>query len=245
MILTTAIIKGGTGKTTTAAALAQAAASKGKRVLCVDLEPQSNLSFFLQADSTRPGSYDLLKRRAAAVDLIQPTAQHIDIITGSAELATITTRAGSGEKLREALTPIKRSYDLIIIDTAPAFSDLVYNAILASDYLLIPLALDMPSIKGALQIHDVAENLRARAGHGAGSFGAIITRANARGNIYRKLQEVAEQYLSKDNISLLGAIRQGVAIQEAQALQKSLYDYAPNSKPAADYMNIYNTLMHE
>ena len=55
-ILTTATQKGGTGKTSTAAALAQAAANEGRRVLAVDLDPQGQLSYTLAADTRRPGS---------------------------------------------------------------------------------------------------------------------------------------------------------------------------------------------
>lgn len=70
-IITTAVIKGGAGKTTTAAALAQAGAAAGKRVLAIDLDPQGNLTAALAADPQRPGSYELLTRQQAAADMAQ------------------------------------------------------------------------------------------------------------------------------------------------------------------------------
>ena len=54
-IITAAVIKGGTGKTTTAAALAQAAIKAGKKVLAIDLDPQANFTYFIGADQNRPG----------------------------------------------------------------------------------------------------------------------------------------------------------------------------------------------
>ena len=78
-IITTAIIKGGTGKTTTAAALAQAATAAGKKVLCIDLDPQANFTFFIGADQNQRGSYHLLHGENPAA-LIQhtghPAAHH-------------------------------------------------------------------------------------------------------------------------------------------------------------------------
>ena len=88
-IITAAVIKGGTGKTTTAAALAQAAVQAGKKVLAVDLDPQANLSFFIGADQNAPGSYQLLHGTDAA-QLIQTTDQGIDAIAASPDLATET-----------------------------------------------------------------------------------------------------------------------------------------------------------
>ncbi len=243
MILTTAIIKGGAGKSTTAAAIAQAAAMEGKKVLCIDLEPQANLSFFLKADSTKPGTYELLKRKETLTDLIQATPQKIDIVTGSAELATISTRQGSGDKLREELRPMKKYYDLIIIDTAPALNDLVYNALLASDYLIIPLFQAMTHIKGALQIHDIAEALREEAGHGAKVAGAVINDLTLRSNIDKKMFDLAKRYLQRDNVPLLGSVRHSCALEEAQALQKNLFEHAPKSYPATDYKKIYDKIM--
>ena len=65
-IITIANQKGGTAKSTTAAALAQAAAHRGRRTLAIDLDPQGNLSFFLAADVTRAGAFEVLEGQPAA-----------------------------------------------------------------------------------------------------------------------------------------------------------------------------------
>ena len=101
-IITAAVIKGGTGKSSTIAALAQAATAAGKKVLAIDLDPQANLSFFIGADQNRPGSYELLHGTDPA-QLIQDTPQGIAAIAASPDLATLTTRAGSARHLQNAL----------------------------------------------------------------------------------------------------------------------------------------------
>ena len=131
-IITIAVQKGGTGKTTTAAALAQAAAYKGRRALAIDLDPQGNLSVTLAAQMIPEAgnSYNLLMGLPAA-DLIQTTEQGIDVIPACLDLATISSGKGSARRLQRALEPIKNNYDLIVIDT-PTAAELQYNALQAA-----------------------------------------------------------------------------------------------------------------
>ena len=122
-IITVAVIKGGTGKTTTAAALAQAAAKAGQRVLAIDLDPQANLTFFLGADQNSGGSYQLLQG-ADPAQLIQDTAQGISVISGSPDLATERTKPGSAKRLQDALQAVRKDFDFIFVDTPPQMGEL-------------------------------------------------------------------------------------------------------------------------
>jgi len=240
-IITTAIIKGGTGKTTTAAALAQAAIAAGKKVLVIDLDPQANLSYFIGADQNRPGAYQLITGAADAGQLIQQTEQHIDAITASPDLATIRTTPGSAKRLQEAIEPIKGKYNLILIDTPPQMGELTYNALQASTGLIIPLETDSSSLQGLYQIADIARQIQRR-NPSLSLTGVLITRYDSRPKLNRYLREVIETRGREDGVPYLGEIRAGVAIREAQALQRSLYEYAPGSKPAADYMTLYKKI---
>ena len=117
-VLAVAIQKGGTGKTTTAAVLAQAAAHKGKKVLAIDLDPQGNLTFALGGSGTGGSSFDLLQGTAAA-DVIQQCSG-IDVIAANWGLSTIASGKGSARRLQAAIEPIKNNYDLIINIANPA-----------------------------------------------------------------------------------------------------------------------------
>ena len=239
-ILTVAVIKGGTGKTTTAAALAQAAAAAGKKVLAVDLDPQANLSLFIGADQNSPGSYQLLHGTDPA-QLIQSTAQGIDAIAASPDLATERTTPASAKRLQTALKPLKNVYDLIIIDTPPQMGELLYNALQAATGLIIPLESDNSSLQGLYQIADIAHQMQ-RSNPALQITGVILTRYDSRPKLNRYLQEAIAERGQEIGAPFLIGIRPGIAIREAQAMQQSLFDYAPRCKPAQDYKKLYEMI---
>ena len=235
--------KGGTGKSTTAAALAQAAAAAGRRALAIDLDPQGNLSFTLAADMNRGTSFDLLEG-AKASQLIQRSRTGPDIIPASRNNSTITSSRGSAKRLQRALLPVQLSYDLIIIDTPPTAGELQYNALQAASGLIIPLQAEIYSLQGLYEIAEAAEQIR-QSNPALDVTGVLITRHNERSTIARQMRENIISAAAALGIPYLGAIREGVAIREAQALQENLFLYAPKSKPALDYMNIYKTITEE
>ena len=235
-IITTAVIKGGTGKTTTAAALAQAAAAEGYKVLAIDLDPQGNLTHTLKADPNNASSYDLLH---GDTDVIQSTEQGIDVIAASPDLATERTAPASAKRLQEALEPIKGNYDFIFIDTPPTIGELTYNALNASTGLLIPVETDVNSIQGIYQITDIAKQMQIH-NPDLQILGAVLTRYDNRPKINRYIKNVI--ITDGEDTPLLATIRNGIAIREAQALQVSLYEYAPKSKPAQDYKKLFEEI---
>ncbi len=239
-IITTAVIKGGSGKTTTAAALAQAAVAAGRKVLVIDLDPQANLSFFIGADQNLPGSYQLLHGTPAA-QLIQHTRQGIDVIAASPDLATERTTPGSGKRLEEAIAPIKKKYDYIFIDTPPTMGEVTINALQAATGLLIPLETDNSNIQGLYQITDIAHQIQ-HSNPKLKILGVLITRYDGRANLNRYLARIIEAKAIETGCKVLATIRAGVAIREAHALQESVFDYAPRCKPAQDYKSVFELI---
>lgn len=242
-ILTIAIQKGGTAKTTTAAALANAAAYLGRRALAIDLDPQGQLSFTLGADTGRPGSYELLEGKPAAA-VIQPIRPGLDAIPASWSLQTVTSKTGSARRLQRALEPVKDKYDLIIIDTPPTAGELQYNALQASTGLVIPLQADIYNLQSLYQIIDTAQQIQGS--NPALSFiGVICTQYDGRSTIARQMLDTIRGAAEGMGLSYLGEIRKAVSVQEAAALQQSLFEYAPKSKPAADYLALYERITQE
>lgn len=241
-IFTAAVVKGGTAKTTTCTALAQMAAGQGKKVLIVDLDPQANFSSFIGADPNKPGSYDLLSGEVSPAQIIQKTEQGIYAISASRDLGVIRTSPESALRLKKALEPIKKDYDVCIIDTPPGLLELQNVALHAATDLIIPLETDSSSLQGLYEICDMATHARKK--NPALSFtGLLLVKYDNRPAINRYLKEVLIQKGAEMGIPYLMDIRQGIRIRESQAMQQSLFEYAPGSNPAKDYKKLYEMIM--
>ena len=241
MVLTITIQKGGTGKTTTAAALAQAAIYRGQSALAIDLDPQGNLSLALDADRTRAGAADLLQG-AAAADLIQHTAQGVDCIAGSMNTGAIRPGRGSAHRLKKALQPIRGQYDWIIIDTPGAPGEPLFNALIAADGLLIPIAADLYNLDSLYQTIDTAKQIQ-QVNKGLQLSGIVITAYNGRSRIAQQMRQGVIDAAAAAGLPCMGVIRAAVAIPEAVANGRSLFEYAPRSNPAKDYLQLYDNLI--
>lgn len=244
-IIAVAVQKGGTGKTTTAAALAQAAVFQGRRCLAIDFDPQGNLSQALGARITPgPGnSYNLLAGLPAA-QLIQTTGQGIDIIPACLDLAAISSGRGSARRLQKALEPLKKDYPLIVIDTPPTAGELLYNAIQAATGLIIPLQADSYNIQSLYQIADIIDQFK-KTNPGLVFAGVLLTMYDGRTRHARAIRDILKDQATGLGLPYLGEIRRAIAIQEAATFRKSLFEYAPKCNPAADYLELYKKIIQE
>lgn len=236
--IVTAINKGGTGKTSTAAILAQAGAARGLRVLAIDLDPQANLSFALDAASREDigSSYDLITGMDPA-NIIQMTSISLDVIPASRSLAALTTYKGSAHRLEKALDPLQSQYDLCVIDTPPLQGELQYNALQAADSLVIPLQADIYGLQSLYQIIDTARHFPQ-----LNIAGIVFTMYDGRSSIVKQMDAAISQAAEKMGLPVLARIHKSVVVQEAAALQRDLFKYAPKNKAAADYMALSKQL---
>jgi len=241
-VVTVAAIKGGGGKTTTCAALAQAGKVSGLRVLALDTDPQANLTAALSARQSQAGVYSIIMERGKAEDVIQQTRQGIDVIGACRDLSTIIEDRGGALRILQALEPIRGKYELILIDTPPAAGILAYAALYAADMVLSPIEADTAGLQGLYNIADLTARM-AKARKRPYKTGSVITRYDARPKLNRHLHAVIEAKAGGIKFPLLATIRNGVPIKEALAMQENLYEYAPRSKPAQDYMELYKTVM--
>ncbi len=242
-ILTTAVSKGGTAKTTTCAAIAQAAADIGHKVLVIDLDPQMNLTDFVAADASQPGTYQLIQGESVE-HLIQQTEQGIYAIPASENLAAVKTAPASAKRLATALEQLKESYDLCIIDTPPGILELQNIALLAATSLIIPVEADRSSLQGLYQIVDRA-HIAQHSNHALVITGIVITKYDNRPSINRHMKKVIRDMGKEIGAPYLMDIRSGVKVREAQAMQQSLYKYAPRCKPAQDYKELFKRIMED
>ena len=243
-IIAVANQKGGIGKTTTSLALADALKMKGKKVLYIDLDPQCNGTGNYRAKVDGVGTlYDLLVD--GDTDCIQ-TTERGDIIAGDPllkEASKVIDGAAATFKLKKGLTEIRKQYDYIILDTPPALSILLTNALTAADKVIIPLTADLFGLQGLTQLHDTIAEVQEFTNPGLKVDGLLLIKYKERTNLTKQVHEALPEYTKLLNTKVYETkIREAVATQEAQAARESLFTWAPTSTTAEDYMNLLNEL---
>ena len=225
--------KGGVGKSTTTAAVGAGLRKRGYRVLSIDLDAQENLSFIMGVSAPRRSALEV-----TAAEAIRHTEQG-DTIPASTALAnadTMITATGKEYRLKEALEPLAGSYDYILIDTPPALGILTVNALTASDSALIPSQADALSLKGIGLLSQTIDAVRRYCNRGLTVRGIVLTRYNPRTIISHDMTELIDQTAAQLRTKLFKTtIRECTALKESQAVQQSIFDYAPKSNATADY----------
>ena len=243
--------KGGVAKTTTTLAIGAGLARKGHKVLFVDLDAQTNLSYVMEADATGltgHTSLDVMEGRASASDAIQHT-RHGDIIAASPALAgadAVLTQVGKEYRLKEALEPLAPMYDFILLDTPPALGILTVNALTACNGCIIPAQADIYSLQGISQLHNTLQTVKKYCNPSLKVLGILLTRFNSRAIISREAADMIGQAAEQMGSRLYTArIRECTAIKEAQACREDIFTYAPHSNAAADYAALIDEILTE
>lgn len=239
--------KGGVGKTTTTCSIAANLKSRGFKVLCIDLDPQSNLTFSVggQADDCAT-VYELIKGDVKAIYAIQKT-ESFDIIASNILLSGVElefTQTGREFLLKEALAPLDDRYDYIFIDTPPALGILTVNAFTASDSILIPMLADIFSLQGLAQLSETVDRVRTYCNNKLRIDGIILTKFNARTLLSKEVLGTASIIADEIETRLFkNSIRTSVAIMEAQTHQQDIFVYAPKNNASYDYEKIVDEFL--
>lgn len=237
--------RGGVGKTATAHALGAGLILKGNKVLFVDLDSQSNLSYDLGVTKPDISAMDVLTGEATAEQAILHTPQG-DLIPASEDLATADTAiTGTGKeyRLQEALQPLKEMYDYIIIDTPPALGTLTVNALTACTGAIIPAQAEIHSLQGIGLLNDAIEAVKKYCNRDLYIKGIVITRYNGRAVLSKDMRDNLEAIAAQLHTKVFKEpIRECISIKEAQAAQQSIFEYAPRSNAARDYMALIDEL---
>lgn len=234
--------KGGVGKTTTAVNMGAALAKRGYDVLLVDMDAQANLTDTLRITDVSNNTFELLRGAQPAP---RKVAQHLDALPATLELATaeveLSTAIGREQLLTDAIEPLQRLYDYIIIDTAPTLGLLTLNAMAAADAVIIPLQAEYYALKGVKGLVDVINNVQRRINKRLRIGGVIITQYDTRTTLHKQVRDTIAAQFGADLFDT--PIRNGIAIAEAQAKGSNIFDYAPDSAGAADYGEVVDEFL--
>jgi chromosome partitioning protein len=226
--------KGGTGKTTAVRTLADAFRRSGLRTLAIDLDPQGNLSDYLDAPpEIEPTIGDVLAGRASLAEAI-----HDDLVAANLSLAEAELQLGSQPEheltLRRALREAPDEYDLILIDCPPSLGLLTFNALVAADYALVTAVAQYFAMQGVEQAMAIVELARSRLNAELSVLGVLLNVADMRTVHSREvLESLRERF---EGLVFDTVIRSSIAYAESAERASSILDHRPDL--GGDYLRL-------
>ncbi len=227
--------KGGTGKTATAQALASTLGFKHKKVLLVDLDPQNNLTYSSGIDEPKRTITDVLGAERSPDEALVH-CKYYDLLPADTYLTNVEISDVEPTLLKNVLKPLQDRFEYIILDTPPALGHLSFNALVASDYVVIPTEPRPFALQGLGRIHLTIENVKNGLNPNLKILGILLIKYSNRTVLNRDIKSMIEDYAKQMNTIVFDtSIREGIAVAEAQTVREPLIDYAKNSKPNIDY----------
>jgi chromosome partitioning protein len=241
--------KGGTGKTTTSISLAAGLAERGQRVLLVDTDAQGNVGLSLGLTGEH-NLYHVIAENLDPDDAIVPVRKNFDIITSSQLLAAAEVwlarqdaELRSGVLAQRLQTPdISKAYDYILLDCGPSLNLLNQNALNYADEVIIPVNCDYLSLVGVKQVLGTIREVEKHLRHTVRVSGVLPTFFDSRTKL---ACEVLETLRGHFKTRCLPPIRSNTKLAEAPSRRKTIFEHAPDSNGAEDYLRIVDWLVLE
>jgi chromosome partitioning protein len=243
MVIAIANQKGGVGKTTTAINLSAALAMSDKKVLLIDLDPQANSSLtFIDHASIDHSIYEMLiDSQVDGADFTKPTSlPGLDILPSTISLAKLESKL-LGEfdapfRLKDRIDNLIKKYDYTIIDTPPTLGLITVNALVASDYLIVPIQPSYFALEGTDDLLETVEKVRARPNPNLQVLGVLITLLDKRTTLAKDIQDQIRQVFGDKVFRTV--ISKSVRLEESPAYKECIFTFAPSSSGASEYSSL-------
>jgi chromosome partitioning protein len=238
--------KGGVAKTTSTLNLAAALAEDGLRVLCVDMDPQGNLTMSqgLNPDAIERSMFDVLVHRLPIENVI--TTAEIDLAVSSIDLAgaelALSSMIGRERALEKALAAVKGDYDYVLIDTPPSLGLLTINALVASDHVIVPVQCEYLSLRGLVQLENTLAMIRENLNPSVEIMGILPTMFDRRTLHAREAVEILEENFG--DLVFKTRIKKTIRYAEAPVKGTSVLKYDPTGNAAKAYRDLAKEVLN-
>jgi chromosome partitioning protein len=232
--------KGGVAKTTSTLNLGVAFREQGLKVLCIDLDPQGNLTMSqgLNPDDIERSMFDVLVHKLPIEEVIHKA--EIDLCVSSIDLAgaelALSSMIGRERSLEKALLPIKADYDYVLIDTPPSLGLLTINALVASNSVIVPVQCEYLSLRGLVQLENTLSMVRENLNPYVEIIGILPTMFDRRTLHSREAIDILEENFG--NLVFNTRIRKTIRYAEAPVKGSSVLKYDPSGSAADAYRQL-------
>ena len=232
--------KGGVAKTTTTLNLAAAFVEEGHRVLCVDMDPQGNLTMSqgIDPDSLELSMFDVLVHDIPIKDVVR--AREVDVACASIDLAgaeiAMSTQIGRERSLEKALRAVAGDYDFVCIDTPPSLGLLTINALTAADKVIVPVQCEYLSMRGLIQLQNTLEMIRENLNPDVDIEGILPTLMDTRTVHAKEAIEILEENFG--DMVFASRIKKTIRFAEAPVKGMSVLKYDPDGMAAQSYRDL-------
>jgi chromosome partitioning protein len=239
--------KGGVGKTTSTVNIGHGLSLLGKKVLLLDLDPQAHLTYSLgiKAHELEKTVFELLKGEATLDQVIQ-TAGAMHVIPSTLDLSgadiEFSSVAGRELLLKEALKKA-HDYDFILIDCPPNLSLLTLNTLTTAREVFICVQTEYLALQGIARLMETIQVVKKRLNKSLNVTGVICTRYDKRKRLNIEVAENIKSYFGEKVFHTM--IRDNIALAEAPIEGKTIFDYAPKSHGAEDYMELCKEIIKQ
>ncbi len=240
--------KGGVAKTTSAINLSAYLAIENKKVLLIDLDPQSNATSGLGIDkhSVSSSIYNVLHEHTSLESIIKPTVldnlkiapANLDLTGAEVELVNVMSRE---YRLKKAIDRMNTHYDFVIIDCPPSLGLLTINALTAARSVLIPIQCEYYALEGLTQLMNTINLIRDNLNNELAIEGVILTMADYRTNLTKEVIEEVKKFFGNKVYNTV--VPRSIKLTEAPGFGKPIALYDKNSIGAVSYHNLARELL--
>lgn len=241
--------KGGVGKTTSSLNIASAIALEGKKVLLIDLDPQSNLTKSFGITDPEKNIYGVLLKEYPIKETVFKVRDNLLLVPCSKNFAAFE-RNNSGDiesfyTLKEQLDEItsKTHIDFIVIDCPPSLGIISTNAYVAAHEIYTPMEAQEFSIDGLEEVIKTIAKIKKRLNEHLELKGVFFTRFHGRKLISKEVQEYLQEFFP--NLLLQTSIRECVRLKESPSARQDIFGFAPDSNGAADYRSLAQEILYK